>query len=254
MFCLALACLGFRPWQGRRPSSVVLFSSTRNSNNNNNMERLLALEERRQKLRSELRKNEELQRSLALGEPSLPEEPRENEVASRASWLVGLLLAQSLSSFVLEANTQVIQEHPVVVFFLTMLVGAGGNAGNQAAVRVVQSIALDEDVDVGRVLRDELAIAFCLGLIVAFVGFCRVFAFTARGAPTGDSHLDETLAITLSLFVIVVLSILVGAGLPFLLDKLKAGPSNAATAIQVIMDIAGVLITCSIAVAILRIH
>jgi hypothetical protein len=25
--------------------------------------------------------------------------------------------------------------HPVIIYFLTMLVGAGGNAGNQASVR-----------------------------------------------------------------------------------------------------------------------
>ena len=41
--------------------------------------------------------------------------------ASRGSWLVGLLAAQSLSSLVLEANEVVIQKHPVIVFFLTML-------------------------------------------------------------------------------------------------------------------------------------
>ena len=80
--------------------------------------------------------------------------------ASRGSWLVGLLAAQSLSSLVLERNADVIQRHPVIVrraaparspslptrafqvFFLTMLVGAGGNAGNQAAVRIIRGLAV----------------------------------------------------------------------------------------------------------------
>ena len=44
--------------------------------------------------------------------------------------MVGLLAAQSASSLVLETNEAVIQRHPVIVFFLTMLVGAGGNAGD----------------------------------------------------------------------------------------------------------------------------
>jgi len=53
----------------------------------------------------------------------------------RAYWLVGLLTLQSLSGFILARNELLLQTHPVIVYFLTMLVGAGGNAGNQAAVR-----------------------------------------------------------------------------------------------------------------------
>jgi len=53
----------------------------------------------------------------------------------RSSWLVGLLVFQSCSSFILARNDALLQRHPVIVHFLTMLVGAGGNAGNQASVR-----------------------------------------------------------------------------------------------------------------------
>ena len=56
-------------------------------------------------------------------------------VADRAGWLVGLLVLQSMSSFILARNEALLQEHLVIVRFLTMLVGAGGNAGNQASVR-----------------------------------------------------------------------------------------------------------------------
>jgi hypothetical protein len=38
---------------------------------------------------------------------------------------VGLLGFQSLSSFILAGNQRLIADHPVIVFFLTMLVGAG---------------------------------------------------------------------------------------------------------------------------------
>lgn len=53
----------------------------------------------------------------------------------RAVWLVGLLVMQSLSGFILAKNEALLENHPVIIFFLTMLVGAGGNAGNQASVR-----------------------------------------------------------------------------------------------------------------------
>jgi len=55
-------------------------------------------------------------------------------VQDRAGWLVGLLVLQSMSSFIISRNEDLLEEHLVIVQFLTMLVGAGGNAGNQASV------------------------------------------------------------------------------------------------------------------------
>jgi hypothetical protein len=58
-----------------------------------------------------------------------------SRVQDRAGWLVGLLVLQSMSSFIISRNEALLQSHLVIVQFLTMLVGAGGNAGNQASVR-----------------------------------------------------------------------------------------------------------------------
>ncbi len=53
----------------------------------------------------------------------------------RAYWLVGLLIMQSLSGIILSRNEMLLANHPVIIYYLTMMVGAGGNAGNQASVR-----------------------------------------------------------------------------------------------------------------------
>jgi hypothetical protein len=53
----------------------------------------------------------------------------------RAYWLVGLLIMQSLSGIILSRNEILLTNHPVIIYYLTMMVGAGGNAGNQASVR-----------------------------------------------------------------------------------------------------------------------
>jgi len=53
----------------------------------------------------------------------------------RAYWLVGLLILQSLSGIILMRNEALLTNHPVIIYYLTMMVGAGGNAGNQASVR-----------------------------------------------------------------------------------------------------------------------
>ena len=60
------------------------------------------------------------------------------------------------------------------------------------------------------------------------------------------SLLRRTAALIYDLFLIVALSIVLGAALPIFLEKLNAGASNAATTIQVVMDVSGVLITCAV--------
>lgn len=57
-----------------------------------------------------------------------------NQFWPRARWLLGLLFLQSTSSFILKGFQSLIEKHPSIVFFLTMLVGAGGNAGSQSVV------------------------------------------------------------------------------------------------------------------------
>lgn len=59
-----------------------------------------------------------------------------SEAWSRGKWLLGLLVLQSMSSVVLDSYQQLLKDHLVVTLFLTMLVGAGGNAGNQSAIKV----------------------------------------------------------------------------------------------------------------------
>lgn len=58
----------------------------------------------------------------------------------RGRWLLGLLIVQSTSSFVLDSYSDLLREHLVVTLFLTMLVGAGGNAGNQSAIKVIRGL------------------------------------------------------------------------------------------------------------------
>ena len=68
--------------------------------------------------------------------------PFKDQIKERAGWLIGLLFLQSMSSFIIQYNEQFLADNMVLVQFLTMLVGAGGNAGNQAAVRVIRCLAV----------------------------------------------------------------------------------------------------------------
>lgn len=160
----------------------------------------------------------------------------------RSAWLIGLLIFQSCSSFILSSNESLIQKHPNIIYFLTMLVGAGGNAGNQATVRVIREIAvgsLNEKTRWPYILR-EFAMAFTLSVILGIFGLVRVSIFSSISRP-------ESIAISFALMTIVLISVIIGALLPLLFQLMHLDPANSSTTIQVIMDISGVLITCLVA-------
>mmetsp|Transcript_20233 Transcript_20233/g.59161 ORF Transcript_20233/g.59161 Transcript_20233/m.59161 type:complete len:331 (-) Transcript_20233:180-1172(-) len=176
-------------------------------------------------------------------DPACEEEPLGDflvALRSRAAWLIGLLAVQSASSFILAGNEALIQRHPAIVYFLTMLVGAGGNAGNQSAVRIIRGLATGTITKKTQwqFLWREVKMAFSIAGLLGVVGFFRVILF--------GTCLPEAVSITLSLVAIVVVSVITGAFLPILLEKIKQDAAHASTTVQVVMDISGVLIVCGV--------
>lgn len=122
-----------------------------------------------------------------------------------------------------------------------MLIGAGGNAGNQAAVGMIREIALGNFVPKLRnaLLKKELIVSVALTGLVGLAGLMRAMLLSHATAW-------ESVAITISLVIIVFISIVCGALLPFLLHMIGVDPAHSSTSIQVIMDILGVLLVCSV--------
>jgi Mg/Co/Ni transporter MgtE len=172
-------------------------------------------------------------------------------VWSRLSVLVSLLLLQSLSQFVLQSFEGLIQNNIAIPLFLTMLVGAGGNAGNQATVRSVTGLATGEfrANSIWAVFRREVCVGLVCAACLACIGFLRVHYFFSQD---DDNHsppdliMPTIIAISLSLFCIVLGSVIIGSVLPFYLLRLGINPEHAAPTIQVVMDILGVFITCMV--------
>lgn len=147
-------------------------------------------------------------------------------VADRAGWLVGLLIFQSLSSFILARNESLLKRHTIIVQFLTMLVGAGGNAGNQASVGVVRGLAVGtiDRSNVGRFLRREFLMGLAVSITLAIAGFVRAAVFSVPWL--------ETLAITSSLFMIVSISVVAGALLPLGMQFVGIDPAHSSTTVS----------------------
>ena len=167
----------------------------------------------------------------------------------RTTVLISLMMLQSMSQFILEAYEKLVGEHVIIPLFLTMLVGAGGNAGNQACVHSITGLVTGEYSlrNVKTVLAREVAIGFACATILGGTAMLRVYFFYDTSEKYGDHYaLLSVLAICLSLFFIVLSSVVIGAGLPFFFEFIGINREHAAPAIQVIMDVVGVFVTCHI--------
>mmetsp|Transcript_28083 Transcript_28083/g.68387 ORF Transcript_28083/g.68387 Transcript_28083/m.68387 type:complete len:344 (-) Transcript_28083:2218-3249(-) len=157
---------------------------------------------------------------LRRDSPSVDENTFVQSVVDRAGWLVGLLILQSMSSFIIARNETLLQQHGVIVQFLTMLVGAGGNAGNQASVRVIRGLATGtiDHTNTRPFLRRELFMGLCLSIILSIAGFGRALVFFTPW--------PETFAITMSLFIIVASSVVIGSLLPLGMRSVGIDPAH----------------------------
>eukprot|EP00039_Didymoeca_costata_P003548 m.68315 g.68315 ORF g.68315 m.68315 type:complete len:233 (+) comp11958_c0_seq1:280-978(+) len=159
---------------------------------------------------------------------------------SRGSVLVLLMLLQSASSFILDYFQELLKSNVVIVLFLTMLVGAGGNAGNQCAVHVIRGLAVgkvDGRKNVPGLILSEILTGACTASAMSIIAYLRV-----RG--TSSTAANDAFAISMSLFIIVTSSCMIGTVLPLVLYHLGLDPAHAGPSIQVIMDVLGVAITC----------
>jgi len=167
--------------------------------------------------------------------------PASTLIRQRFSWLASLLLLQSASSFIVESYQEVIKQNVIISFFITMLIGTGGNAGNQSATLVIRGLATGEIKlkDGLKTLLRELGISVVLASLLVVVSFARIYFI----------HRDfiSAIAISLSLFFIVITSMGLGTLLPLILERLGIDPAHsAAPFLATIMDILGMLIYCII--------
>ncbi|MFQ3788675.1 magnesium transporter [Halomonas sp. A29] len=163
----------------------------------------------------------------------------------RVTWLVLLVFANLFSGAGIAYFEDTIAAQVVLVFFLPLLIGSGGNAGAQAATLTVRGMATG-DVGVkdwGKLLGRELLVAGALGLTMALAV-----------APIGVMRGGEAVAMVVaaSMVTIVLFGSLLGMCLPFLLNRVGWDPATAsAPLVTTLIDASGVVIYFTIATAVL---
>ena len=166
----------------------------------------------------------------------------------RLPWLVTLLILQSFSAAIMHGFHTVLEEHIVVAFFVPMLVGTGGNAGNQPGVMVTRALGNGELKAPGvlrKVVAKESRVSVTIATILGTISFLRV------EVEYPGEHLSA-LTIAIAMWFVVFLAVFLGVGFSVLLDRLGLDPAaGAAPTLSTIADITGITVLCASALLIL---
>ena len=176
---------------------------------------------------------------------------------NRFFWLLFLMLSATVTGGIIQQYENAFMAAPILVAFVPMLMGTGGNCGSQTSTMIIRSLALEEIKfkDFFCVLLKELGIAVLVGVVLAMVNGLRIYLMYHNNAEVlAQSGLWElSLVSGLSLIGIVVLAKSIGCVLPMLAKKCKLDPAlMAAPLLTTVLDTCSVLIFFSIAMKIIR--
>ena len=166
---------------------------------------------------------------------------------NRILWLLLLMLSSIVTGTIITNYENAFSAVPILVAFIPMLMGTGGNCGSQSSTLIIRGMAMDEIrlKDFFKAIWKEIRVAILVGCMLAI----------CQGARIQIQYHDIKLALVVSLSIvgIVIISKSLGCILPMLAKKLKLDPAiMAAPLITTIVDSCSVLLFFNIATLILH--
>lgn len=171
--------------------------------------------------------------------------PVRSIVRARVVWLLVLAVGATLTVQVMGAFEATLAEQVVLSLFIPLLIGTGGNTGNQAATTITRALALGDvrPRDVFKVLTREVRVGAWLGILLGSLGF--VIAALIFTVPLG-------LVIGLTLLGVCTMAAGVGGLMPLLGKALRVDPAVFSNPfISTFVDATGLIIYFLIASAVL---
>ena len=162
---------------------------------------------------------------------------------ARLPWLLLLMFSATISSAILTIFEDALSA--VLVLFVPMIMGTGGNSGGQSSVTVIRSLSLGEVEyrDTFKVMRKELFVGLMAGALVGVATFLKVVLIDRFLLGNDAVTPLVALAVAVSLGLTIVFAKLIGAALPILAKRLGFDPAVMASPfITTLVDAASLLI------------
>jgi magnesium transporter len=191
----------------------------------------------------------------ALDEPYMDISIR-RMLRKRAGWLAALFIGEMLTATAMGYFEGEIAHAVVLALFVPLIISSGGNSGSQATSLIIRAMALREVrlQDWWRVAMRELPSGLALGAFLGLIGATRILLWQRFGwYDYGPHSMLVALTVSLALVGVVTFGSLVGSMLPFALRRLGFDPASAsAPFVATLVDVTGLVIYFTVALAILR--
>ncbi|MFJ3146992.1 magnesium transporter [Streptomyces halstedii] len=154
----------------------------------------------------------------------------------RALWLMLLLVAATLTIGVTQAFEATLEQVAQLALFIPMLIGAGGNAGAQAATACVRALAVGEvrGSDLLKVIWRECRVGLVLGSLLA-----------ALGLLVGSLFVSLKIAVVVGITLVLICgwAATIGGTMPLLAKRLRIDPAVvSAPMVTTLVDATGLII------------
>jgi len=166
-------------------------------------------------------------------------------VKSRIPWLLLLMLSATFTGIVISSFESSLASCSVLIGFIPMLMGTGGNCGNQSSVAVIRGLSLDEIAfgDLLEVFWKECRVSLVCGAVLSVANFGKLLLVDRWLMGNPDVTVQVALVICLTLICTVVCAKVVGCLLPLLAEKVGLDPAvMAAPFITTIVDVLSLVI------------
>lgn len=160
-----------------------------------------------------------------------------HQTGARLPWLLLGMIGGILNSMLLGGYESVFALNPALSLFIPLIGATGGNVGMQSSAIIVQDLASNtlKRTSIWKLLSKELAVALINASIISLVVFIYNYFFV--------ENLLVMLSVSISLFVLVLFSSMLGTLIPLFLDRLNLDPARATGPfITILNDILGMFI------------
>ncbi len=139
---------------------------------------------------------------------------------NRLPWLVFLMISAMITGYIISRFENVLETVIVLVAYMPLLMGTGGNTGAQAATLVIRGMATGELLlsDAVYVAWKELRISMLLGLSLSVFNFAKIILLDKQPPLIA-------LTVCIAMVIIVMFAKVVGSMLPMLAKRVGIDPA-----------------------------
>lgn len=172
---------------------------------------------------------------------------------TRIPWLLLLMLSATFTGQIIASFESKLAAIPVLIAFIPMLMGTGGNSGGQSSVTIIRGLAVGEieNSDIWKIVWKETRVAFFCGIVLSVCNFIKII-LVDNLIFHNEVSIMANLVVSLTLIATVIVAKIVGCALPVAAKKIGLDPAVMASPfITTIVDAVSLLIYFAIASAIL---